>query len=192
MALMYANRDERSTLFGAELNRLAARHGDRLRVEHWLDAARGTPTVDALVPLLRPYADRDAFVCGPQPYLAVCRRALAEAGVPTDRVHVERFDIEQAEEAGTERTATAVVTLDGQTHRLAWPARTRLLDVLIAAGLNPPFSCRQGNCAACACRLLCGEVDLVHNEVLDEEDFAEGYILACQALPRTDTVEVTY
>jgi 3-ketosteroid 9alpha-monooxygenase subunit B len=32
----------------------------------------------------------------------------------------------------------------------------------------------------------------VNNEVLEEEDFAEGYTLACQALPVTDTVSVTY
>ena len=28
----------------------------------------------------------------------------------------------------------------------------------------------------------------MNNEVLEEEDFADGYILACQALPVTDTV----
>jgi 3-ketosteroid 9alpha-monooxygenase subunit B len=84
------------------------------------------------------------------------------------------------------------VTLDGQTRRLPWPARTRLLDVLIDAGLNPPFSCRQGTCGACACRIVSGTVELVHIEVLEEEDFADGYTLACQALPVTDTVVVTY
>ncbi len=84
------------------------------------------------------------------------------------------------------------MTLDGQTHRLPWPAGTRLLDVIIGAGLNPPFSCRQGICGACACRVLSGEVELVNNEVLEDEDFAEGYILACQALARSETVAVTY
>ena len=47
-------------------------------------------------------------------------------------------------------------------------------------------------CGACACRLLGGRVDLMHNEVLEEEDFAEGYILACQAVARTESVSVTY
>lgn len=87
---------------------------------------------------------------------------------------------------------TLVVTLDGQTHRLTWPAGTRLLDVLIEAGLNPPYSCRQATCGACACRVLDGEVELLANDVLEEEDFADGYILACQAVPRSETVTVTY
>ena len=29
---------------------------------------------------------------------------------------------------------------------------------------------------------------MAHNEVLEEEDVADGYILACQAVPLTDTV----
>jgi 3-ketosteroid 9alpha-monooxygenase subunit B len=31
-----------------------------------------------------------------------------------------------------------------------------------------------------------------HNEVLEPADIAEGYILACQAVPLTETVSVTY
>ena len=88
--------------------------------------------------------------------------------------------------------ATLEVEIDGQTHRLPWPAGSRMLDVIIGAGLNPPFSCRQGHCGACALRMLRGQVDLVNNEILEQEDFDEGYILACQALARSDEVAVTY
>ncbi len=31
-----------------------------------------------------------------------------------------------------------------------------------------------------------------HNEVLDDADLTEGYVLAWQAVPVTDTVRVTY
>ena len=33
---------------------------------------------------------------------------------------------------------------------------------------------------------------MAHNEVLEEEDVAEGYILACQAVPLTGTVSIRY
>jgi len=188
LALVYANRDARSVIFCAELATLQRQHGERLTVTHWLDSERGAPSGAALAPLLSAYADREAFVCGPEPFVATARDALRRAGVGDDRVRVERFDVA----APSTRDATAEVTLDGQTHRLAWPAGTRLLDVIISAGLNPPFSCRQGHCGACACRVLSGEVELVHNEVLEEEDFADGYILACQAVARSETVAVTY
>jgi 3-ketosteroid 9alpha-monooxygenase subunit B len=189
LALVYANRDAHSVIFAGELAALRERHGDRLTVTHWLDSERGVPEAGSLAALLTAWRERDAYVCGPDPFVAVARLALREAGVPDDRVRIERFD---AVVAAGSRDATVEVTLDGQTHRLPWPAGTRLLDVIIAAGLNPPFSCRQGNCGSCACRLLDGDVELVHNEVLEEEDFAEGYILACQALARSDSVSVTY
>jgi 3-ketosteroid 9alpha-monooxygenase subunit B len=200
IALVYANRDAGSVIFAAELRELEARHPDRLAVHHWFDVEQGAPTVAGIRPLLLPYADRDVFICGPEPYLAVVRQTLDGLGVPGRRIHVERFSSLQDNPFETqdeppdapERTAIAEVELDGQTHRLPWPAKTRLLDLLIDAGLNPPFSCRQGICGACACRIVSGEVDLVNNEVLEEEDFAEGYTLACQALPVTDTVSVTY
>jgi 3-ketosteroid 9alpha-monooxygenase subunit B len=207
LALVYANRDAGSVIFGAELQRLESRHPDRLRVLHWFDAAQGPPTVAGLDPLLRLYADRDVFICGPEAFLAVAREALAGLSVPTRRIHVEKFsslldnpfDEPVATEAGEpvpaeagEPKHTAVVTIDGQTHTLPWAPNRRLLDVIVEAGLNPPFSCRQGICGACTTRLLDGEVELVNNEVLEEEDFADGYTLACQALPVTDTVTVTY
>jgi 3-ketosteroid 9alpha-monooxygenase subunit B len=191
LALVYANRDARSVIFGAELRAFEDRQPDRLCVRHWLDAAQGPPTAAGLAPLLVSYVDRHAFVCGPEPFVAVACGALGRLGVPQERVHVERFQSTVEEPLGPP-VATVEVTLDGRTYRLPWPAGTRLLDLLIAAGLNPPYSCRQGTCAACACRVLSGEVELVHNEVLEDEDFAEGYTLACQALPRSETVTVTY
>jgi 3-ketosteroid 9alpha-monooxygenase subunit B len=194
IVLVYANRDEQSVIFDDELRGLADQHPDRLTVVHWLDRAQGPPTVPALCELIAPVAGFDAFVCGPEPYMAVVERALAECGVPPHRVHVERFVLPAGPVAAPVESdaATVEVHLDGQTHRFPWPAGTRLLDLLIDRGLNPPFSCRQGNCGACACRILDGEVKLINNEILEEEDFAEGYILACQAVPLTDQVRVTY
>ena len=138
------------------------------------------------------YTAREAFVCGPEPFLAVASEALRKVGVPEERIRIERFEavIDVGEPDG--RVVTVHVELDGHHQSLPWPAEQRLLDVLIAAGVNPPFSCRQGNCGACACRVVSGEVHLLHNEVLEDEDFAEGYTLACQALPVTDEVRISY
>ncbi len=54
------------------------------------------------------------------------------------------------------------------------------------------YSCRQGICGACACQLTGGEVEMAHNEVLEAADIADGYILACQAVPLTPEVGITY
>ena len=67
-----------------------------------------------------------------------------------------------------------------------------MLDVLIDAELDPPYSCREGICGACACQLVSGEVEMAHNEVLEDADLAEGLILACQSVALTAQVAVSY
>ena len=197
VVLVYANRDERSVIFGAELRRLATSAAGRLVVVHWLDSLLGVPAAAAIAALARPYASYDAYLCGPDPYLAAARDALGRLGVPGRRVRVERFlslaenPFEQAPVAGG-LAATLSVTLDGASTLLPWPPGTRMLDVLIGAGLDAPYSCRQGICGACACQLTGGEVEMAHNEVLEAGDIADGYILACQAVPLTPEVSITY
>lgn len=88
--------------------------------------------------------------------------------------------------------ATAVVRLDGQTHTVSWPRGEKLLDVLLAAGIEAPFSCREGHCGACATTLVSGSVDMETNDVLEPDDLADGLILACQSRPTSDSVEVDY
>ena len=73
-----------------------------------------------------------------------------------------------------------------------WAPDQPLLDFLLAKGLSAPYSCREGECSACAVRLLEGDVKMIHNDVLDDDDLDEGIRLGCQSLPVTDVVKVTY
>jgi 3-ketosteroid 9alpha-monooxygenase subunit B len=198
IVLVYANRDEDSIIFAAELRELAASAGSRLLVVHWLDSVQGTPTARNLEPLLRPFAGYQIFACGPDPYLTVVKDAAASVGVPPRGVRVERFlslqdnpfESPAPVEGGLD--ATLEVTLDGATRSLPWAAGTRMLDVLIDAELDPPYSCREGICGACACTLVSGEVEMAHNEVLEDADLADGVILACQSVALTPEVSVSY
>lgn len=203
VVLLYANRDESSVIFRDELVALAAEFGERLTVVHWLESVQGLPTAAGLAALTRPYAGREAFVCGPGPFMDLAVEVLAGLGTPPERVHVERFESLAADPFAPGARAGAVVDaagpsstveveLDGETRTLAWPRSEKLLDVLLDAGLDAPYSCREGSCSACACVLLEGEVELEHNTVLDKRDLADGLILSCQAIPLSDRLKVTY
>lgn len=200
VVLLYANRDEKSVIFGGALRELAAKYPDRLTVAHWLESVQGLPTATALTNLMAPYAGHDAYICGPGPFMQAAQSALDSIGVPKDHVHIEVFrslDTDPfaavvIEDDEDEPPATAVVELDGQTHTVRWPRGAKLLDVLLDAGLDVPFSCREGHCGACACLKRTGRIEMEVNDVLEPSDLDEGLILACQARPRTDSVEVTY
>ena len=223
IVLLYANRDERSVIFAEELSALSAEHPERLQVIHWLESVQGIPTPAQMKAFAEQYLDRDAFVCGPAPFMKMVTTALKELGFPRDRRHQEKFvslggnpfgDLEQLQatereialaESDDDGAAADVfadapagpvkleVELDGEDHTFDdWDPRTKLLDFLESKGVKAPYSCREGECSACAIRLLEGEVRMLHNDVLDEEDLAEGIRLGCQSVPSTDAVKVTY
>ena len=200
VTLLYANRDERSVIFGAALRELAAKYPDRLTVVHWLESVQGLPSATTLGHLMAPFTERQAFICGPGPFMRAAQDALESLKVPAKQVHIEVFRSLDTDpfaavtitDDGNEPPATAVVELDGQTHTVSWPRSAKLLDVLLDKGLDVPFSCREGHCGACAVVKRSGEVDMDVNDVLEPDDIAEGLILACQAIPKSDSVEVTY
>jgi 3-ketosteroid 9alpha-monooxygenase subunit B len=200
VVLVYANRDERSVIFADALRELAAKYPDRLTVVHWLESLQGLPSANALAQLAAPFTDRQAFICGPGPFMEAAREALESLKVPAAQMHLEVFKSLDSdpfaavtiEDDGDTPPASAVVELDGQSHTVSWPRKAKLLDVLLDAGLDAPFSCREGHCGACATTLRNGKVSMEVNDVLEQQDLDDGLILACQAHPETDSVEVTY
>lgn len=200
VTLIYANRDDRSVIFADALRELAAKYPDRLTVVHWLESLQGLPGAAALAALAAPFTSRPTFICGPGPFMEAARLALEALNVPARQLHTEVFTSLQSdpfaavtiEDDGDEAPAAAMVELDGQTHTVSWPRRAKLLDVLLAQGLDAPFSCREGHCGACAVTLRSGKVSMEVNDVLEQQDLDDGLILACQSHPESDSVEVTY
>lgn len=60
-----------------------------------------------------------------------------------------------------------------------------VLDGARAAGVELPSSCEAGSCSTCRARLTAGRVQLVNNLALDDDELAQGYVLACQAVPQS-------
>ena len=204
VTLVYANRDERSVIFAAELREVASRFPDRLTVTHWLESVQGLPSPAHLAALAANLRDRDHYLCGPAPFMTAVQSALAGIGVPRARIHAEVFaslsgdpfapppvDVGGAEDSGA-ADADLEVDLDGQVHRLRWPRRSTLVEVLLAAGIDVPYSCREGQCGSCACTVTDGEVAMERTDILEPEDVADGIVLGCQARPVSDGVRVEF
>lgn len=197
--LIYANRDEASVIFRDELQALARAHPARLQVVHWLDSVQGIPQVAHLRELARPLAQAEAFVCGPGPFMEAAVSALKDLGLPSARLHVERFVSLPDEGAAPQvisraavSTAQVTVELDGERHQLDCQSDETLLLAMERAGLKPPSACRVGGCASCMCTLTHGSVDLLVNSVLEPGELAEGWILACQAVPTSDQLHIRF
>ncbi|MGU7768851.1 2Fe-2S iron-sulfur cluster-binding protein [Burkholderia sp. MR1-5-21] len=217
LTLIYANRDERSVIFRDELQQLAHRHPGRLRVIHWLDSVQGVPQQRHLEELARPFSRQETFICGPALFMENALAAMLGLGLPRSRVHVERFaslpdaasakpgdaaaeagDACEGGEAGDSgigngpHAAAIETVLDGASFAFDSQPGETLLDAMLRAGVSAPNSCRMGQCGACMCRIERGEVALDGNHVLDDDELAAGWTLACCAKPASDALRVVF
>lgn len=137
------------------------------------------------------YLDRAVYCCGPEPFMQAVRDALQGLGYDMVRYHQESFGApvetvaEQVplDDVVPDDTATAEITFaaSGVTARVA--ETDTVLAAAKANGLNIPSGCTFGVCGTCKVRKSAGEVHMVHNGGISEDDIAAGYILACCSHP---------
>ncbi len=68
-----------------------------------------------------------------------------------------------------------------------------ILQAAVGAGVDYPYTCATGNCAACISELRSGEVTLLpySDNALTKAQRAEGKVLACRTQPCSD-VEIVW
>ena len=214
--LVYSNRTPASTMFKEELDDLKNRYMGRLSVHHVFtqeqqgDAPLFSGRIDQqklgvfLRTLFMPEGIDHVFVCGPFQMNDEAEAALLAAGVPEERIHIERFAVSQqgmgsadavahdAKEGDAEK-ARVVIILDGVSREIEFiKGQPSILDCATAAGLEVPFSCTSGVCGTCRAKLVEGEVRMERNYALDKRDVAAGFVLACQSHPLTDRVVLSF
>jgi 3-ketosteroid 9alpha-monooxygenase subunit B len=91
VVLFYANRDQDSVIFAAELRGLVAEHPDRFTVVHWLETVQGLPTGEGIKLFASYFTGYTSFCCGPAPFMKAVATALKELEIPRERRHQEKF-----------------------------------------------------------------------------------------------------
>ncbi|MBV8391679.1 MAG: ferredoxin--NADP reductase [Alphaproteobacteria bacterium] len=198
MRLFYANRDKPSIIFDAELLELIASHPSRLEVIHHLDAEQGLTTEAEVQAALKGFEGAEAYLCGPGPFMDLVEKTLLGAGLPRERVRLERFEasgndavpIEQAE--GDVIPSEIVLHFENKVHKIPYAKGQTVLEAARAAGLNPLSSCEEGFCASCAAKRIKGKIVLAKNDIYTNDDLDSGWILTCQAHCFGPEVEITY
>jgi ring-1,2-phenylacetyl-CoA epoxidase subunit PaaE len=207
--LVYGNRRQSSILFQEELEDLKDRYLTRFALYHVfsreqqdaplfngrLDRTKVRAFSDSLVPTA---TIDEAFVCGPGAMIDEVSNALLECGVATERIHVERFGVPDADpshhvEADDAPNAIVTVISDGIQREIEFRnSDPSILDAALAAGVDLPFACKGGVCCTCRAKVLNGRVRMDKNYGLERRELDAGYVLTCQSHPLTERVTISY
>lgn len=153
---------------------------------------------DQLLDLARdvgePVPDTAVYVCGPGGFMDYALGRAAQLGWPAAALHTERFSATAPATAATE--APGGGDEGGFTVRLAStgaeypvPEDQNILDVLLANGVDAPYSCGQGICGECVVRVRSGEPDH-RDDVLTDGERAEGLFAPCSSRSKSPILEL--
>ena len=217
--LVYGNRSLKSTMFKEEIEDLKNRYMTRLVLLHvFSDEQTDSPInmglmnrdkiAELLAGVLPARTIAQAYLCGPFQMNDEVEAALLAAGLPEDRIHIERFGVvasagsagaasvgaavHEARPGDAER-ARIVIIRDGLRREIDFQRdQPSILDAAAAAGLELPFSCTSGVCGTCRAKVVEGDVRMDRNFALDKADVAAGFVLACQAHPITPYLVLSF
>ncbi|MFN3875131.1 MAG: 1,2-phenylacetyl-CoA epoxidase subunit PaaE [Flavobacteriales bacterium] len=211
--LFYGNTDVDRIIFRQRLEELKLQHAGRLQVHHILSKGmdedhlfNGRITTEKAVSLVKRFVeDRDDieyFICGPEQMMVNVSEALERLGADRKRIHIELFTTPVSSAKGGDArasngaftgTAKVKVIIDGRATVLDVPAKgSAVLDAALDAGLDVPFACKGAVCCTCKARVVEGEVEMEMNYALTDQEVADGYVLTCQAHPRSAEVTIDY
>lgn len=179
-SLHYGGRSRAAMAFQSELHEFAG------RVSVYSDDVDGPLDLDAICADVAG-AGGQVYSCGPTGLLDALAERAAEW--PPGTLRLERF-VPKVHEApvGGERSFTVRCAESGTTVQV--PPNQTILESLEAAGIDVPFSCREGTCGTCETAILSGRADHRDSLLSSEEQEANETMLLCVSRASTDELEL--
>lgn len=219
--LVYGNRTEDAIIYKNELESLSQQFEGRLQVVHVLSKPASSWSgfkgrIDDAIALR--IADesasskltRDVYLCGPTDFMNSTKAALITKNIPAERIHIEDFGgavHKPAKSAGqkvqdhwtfigpskvTETPEKIIAQINGETIEVTAKEGQNILETLLEAGAQPPYSCLDGACMACMGKIEEGRIYQEDPGILTDDNVTNCEALTCQAKPLSRIVKVSY
>lgn len=211
--LVYGNQSVASIIFKESLEALKNKYPQRFQLIHVLSREKLESEInygridrvkcEQLFSYLIPIKNMDqVFLCGPEQMILSLRDLLYENGLEKNQVKFELFTTDgsgakankkNVEHIDTVALCDVTIKVDDRTFdlKLAYGG-TSILDAALSKGADLPFACKGGVCCTCRAKLIEGEVDMDVNYSLEDDEVAQGFILTCQAHPKSKKVVVDF
>lgn len=211
VTLIYANKNEDSTIFKSEIDAIAANNSN-LKVVYIFDEPKqkisdlqtGVITTEKTIALIENFGGVNAdeyFICGPGPMMENVKTGLEKLKISNEKIHIEYFNavidaVNKAEGnvalSGNVKAKVKVIQYGIETDFELETSSISILDASIEAGVDAPFSCKGAVCCTCRAKVLEGKVKMDANFALTEQEVEDGYVLTCQSHPLTENVVVDF
>lgn len=167
--------------------------------------SEGRLSIDGLKSIL-PFDQYDFYLCGSEGFMRTLYKGLVATGVDRAQIFYEFFgagsiedipvehgnNVEQdnkAEQGSNAIASQATIHFSDSGLSAQWtPDKGTLLEFAEQQGLQPIYSCRSGQCGACACKITSGTVS--YQQKLGVTP-ANGEVLLCSARPAQGEEEIT-
>ncbi|MBE2279601.1 MAG: 2Fe-2S iron-sulfur cluster binding domain-containing protein [Ignavibacteriaceae bacterium] len=205
--LFYQNRNENSIIFEKELQNLSESYKDRFSLIHILSkpgelwgGLKGRIDKDKAKFLFNSVPvdvkeNAEVFLCGPEGMMTSVTEALTEDCFNSKRIHREHYHLSITQESfldvePVDRSVTII--FDGKTYKINVPPKSSILETALEEGIDLPFSCQIGSCSSCMAKLVSGQVLLVDQSILSDDEIKRGFCLTCVGFPVSDQVIVNF
>ena len=204
--LVYGNKTSKDTIFFDELLKLHQNYMDRFYIKFVFSQAQEPDalfgrieksTVNLIVKNKYKHTTIDAFyLCGPEAMIHTVKDVLTQNNISKDRVFFELFKVaktEQAIENSVNKGETEIkVIVDDEEETFVMSQSQTILEAALDKDIDAPYSCQGGICSSCIARITEGEATMRQNNILTDNEVAEGLVLTCQAHPTSSKIVVDY
>lgn len=216
--LLYGNRDEDNIIFRSELEAMK----DIYNNQFFMDITLSSPTKEKSNNILGTLGSRTIswngqkgrlngnrvinmlnenpprsneslfYICGPEAMMEDVKSTLIENKVSSKKIFQEYFTVSKEGEKVDGKNSILTTNFDGEDIRLELQEHETILDAMLDAGHDVPYSCTGGSCSSCIAKVVKGSAKMKICLALDENEVEEGFILTCQAQATSKEIEIEY
>jgi len=120
------------------------------------------------------------YICGPDRLIREAIQIAENSGIMLDRINYERFKV-----AENPDDKPLGVVLNKSNIEIQVPANKSILNALLNAGIDVPYSCKTGECKTCAVRVIDGIPDHRDNSLTEFEKDEDKMMCPCVSRAQT-------
>jgi len=205
VVLIYGNKSPEKTIFYKEILELQSAYLNRFKVQFVYSESNndgalfGRIDVSNINYVIKNTVQLEPsqlfYLCGPEEMIKTTTAILSEKGIREERILFELFtasNVVPENKSINKGESEITMLVDDEETTLMMPQNQTILEAALANDIDAPYSCQGGVCSSCICRVTEGYAKMRQNNILTDNEVAEGLVLSCQAEPASSLLKVDF